>query len=192
MGGRNKALLKVGGCSIVERIAETLLVIFPEVIIVTNTPEDFRFLGLPMVGDLKPGKGSLGGLYTGLRFCKGDYGFLVACDMPFLNRQAIAHMVSLIDDYEVVVPRIGGHWEPLHAIYSVRCIAHIERLLAAGDLKIINFFPQARLREIPEEDLLRFDPELRFTINLNTPEDLVRAQAMAQAVRQDKSNRSLI
>jgi molybdenum cofactor guanylyltransferase len=180
MGGVNKALLKVGGRCIVERVTDTLRSIFPEVLIITNTPEDFQFLGLPMFSDLRPGKGALGGLYTGLSVCPRDYGFFAACDLPFMDQQTILHMVSLIEDYDVVVPRISNGWEPLHALYSPRCLPYIEEMLSDGDLKIFHFFHKVKLREVPEHDLRRFDPRLLFTINLNTPADLERARSIAE------------
>ncbi len=156
MGGLNKALLKVGRVTIVERVVDTLAAIFPEVIVITNTPDNFAFLGLPMFRDLRRGQGSLGGLYTGLTVCSMDHGFLVACDMPFLSGKTIEHMLSLIEDNDVVVPRLTGGLEPLHAVYSRRCLPHIAALLDAGDLKIINFFPHVKVREVPEEDLIAF------------------------------------
>ena len=180
MGGRNKALLKIGRVTIVERVVNTLATIFPEVIVITNTPDAFAFLGLPMFGDLRVGRGSLGGLYTGLSVCSMEHGFLVASDMPFLSRESIEHMLWLIDDNDVVVPRTSGGLEPLHAVYSRRCIPSIETLLDAGDLKIVNFFPNVKVREVHEEELIPSDPRLLFTMNVNRPEDLEAAQALAR------------
>jgi molybdopterin-guanine dinucleotide biosynthesis protein A len=180
MGGRNKALLKVGRVTIVERVVNTLAPIFPEVIVITNSPDDFAFLGLPMFRDLRRGMGSLGGLYTGLTACSMDHGFLVACDMPFLSGKTIEHMLSLIEDNDVVIPKLSGGLEPLHAVYSRRCLPGIAALLDAGDLKIINLFPEVKVREVPEEDLARFDPRLLFAMNVNTPEGLNNAQALAR------------
>jgi len=176
MGGVNKALLDVGGSRIIERAASVLCRLFPEVLVITNSPDDFQFLGLPMLKDLMPGNGSLGGLYTGLSACKGDYGFLAACDMPFLSADVIRHMVNMVEGFDVVAPRISGWLEPLHAIYSHNCLPYIEGLLQHGDLKILNFFDKVKVREVPEEDLRPFDSELRFSMNLNTPEDLRRAR----------------
>ena len=90
MGGINKALLQVGGHHLIERVTTVLSRIFDDVILITNSPEEFGFLGFPMFRDLIPGSGSLGGLYTGLSECKGECGFFVACDMPFLNVKVIA------------------------------------------------------------------------------------------------------
>lgn len=180
MGGINKALLEVGGRSIAGRVAETLTGLFAEVLVITNSPEDFQFLGLPMHGDRIPGHGSLGGLYTGLSFCSGDYVFLVACDMPFLRQDVISYMVDRIDGYDVIVPRIRGWLQPLHALYNRSCLPLIEKGLGCDDLRIVNFFDQAHLLEIPEESLAPFDPLFRFIINVNTPEEFARAHDLAR------------
>ncbi len=176
MGGINKALLRIHGKTIIEITASVLKRIFPEVIIITNSPDDFDFLGFPMHKDLIPGKGSLGGLYTGLSLCRGDWAFLVACDMPFLNEDVIIHMLKHLGDSDIVIPKIHGWLEPLHAFYSKTCLAYIEGLLAEDDLKILNFLHKAKVVEIGEEELVCFDPELRFIMNLNTPEDLENAR----------------
>lgn len=176
MGGKSKALLEVGGRRIVERAASVLCKVFREVLLITNSPEDFRFLGLPMLTDLLPGRGSLGGLFTGLSACAGNYGFLVACDMPFLSVEVIKYMVDMIEGFDVVLPRTSGGFEPLHAAYSKECLPHIQGLLKREDLKIANFFDKVRMREVPEADLIRFDPELRFIMNVNTPQDLEQAR----------------
>ena len=176
MGGINKALLEVGGRRVIERAASVLCHAFEEVLLITNSPDDFQFLGLPMFKDLVPRRGSRGGLYTGLRACKCDYGFLAACDMPFLSVEVIRYMLDMVEGFDVVVPRISGHLEPLHAVYSRSCLPYIEELFQHEDLKILNFYNKVKVKEVPEKDLLVFDPELRFSMNVNTPEDLQRAK----------------
>jgi molybdopterin-guanine dinucleotide biosynthesis protein A len=192
MGGITKALLEVGGRRIIDRAASTLRSLFTDIVLITNSPEEFEFLGIPMFKDKIPGGGSLGGLYTGLSVCNGDYGFLVGCDMPFLLPAPIRHMVNLIDDHDVVIPRVQGHFEPLHAIYSRRCIPVIEELLVQGNLKIIDFLDKVAVLEIPEKDLRYFDPSLRFIINLNTPEDLEKARETVLEFDRIYSNLSLV
>lgn len=182
MGHVNKALLDVGGLKIIERVAGVLEQVFDEILVITNTPEDFRFLGLPMIQDIRPGYGALGGLYTGLRSCRNEYGFLVACDMPFLDVRVMRHMVGLIGGQDVVIPRVGGRLQPLHAIYSRKCIEPIERSMAADDLKIYDLFHEVDVLEVPESVLAQFDPGLRFVININTFEDLERARGLADPI----------
>jgi molybdenum cofactor guanylyltransferase len=180
MGGINKALLRVGGHRLIERVATVMSRIFDDVILITNSPEEFGFLGFPMFRDLLPGSGSLGGLYTGLSLCEGEWGFFVACDMPFLNVKVIARMIELIDRHDVIVPKIGGRLEPLHAIYSKRCLPHVKALIENRDLRVFGFFHLVDLFEVPEEELTVFDPELRFIMNLNTPGQLEQARRIAQ------------
>lgn len=184
MGGLNKALLDVGGRRIIERMVTTLRGVFEEVILIAKAHDQFDFLGLPMFDDLIPGHGSLGGLYTGLKACSGAHGFLVACDMPFLDAGVLRHLASRVDDHDVVIPRIGGLLEPLHAIYSKHCIPYIKDLMDRGDLKIVNLFSSVDVLEVSESELTVFDPALRFIMNLNTPGDLDRARAMADQDRE--------
>ncbi len=180
MGGINKALLDVGGRRIIERAVAVLRALFTEIVVVTNSPEDFEFLRLPMFRDKIPGAGSLGGLYTGLSVTKGDYGFLAACDMPFLLQGPIRHIVNSINDHDVVIPRVQGYLEPLHAVYSRRCLPFIEALLVQDNLRIIDFLSKVDVLEIPDEELKCFDPFFRFIVNLNTPEDLQKARKTAR------------
>ncbi|AFM28160.1 molybdenum cofactor guanylyltransferase [Desulfomonile tiedjei] len=182
MGRVNKALLRVRGRTIIERSAGILLQLFPEVLVITNSPDDFSFLGLPMHGDIYPGRGSLGGLYTGLTLCTGQWGFLAACDMPFLNGAVIEHLTDLRGEADVIIPRLPGGLEPLHAVYAKECLPYIRDLLASGDLKIIDFLKRVRVREVSEEELYPYDPEFRFIMNVNTPKDLEEAQLIAQEI----------
>jgi molybdenum cofactor guanylyltransferase len=178
MGGRTKALLEIGGKPIIQRVVSALGAVFEKIIVITNRPEEYAFLKLPLFKDIRPGCGSLGGLYTGLSVCGCRRGFLVACDMPFLDATVIKYMTKFAADADVVVPRIRGHLEPLHAIYSRECLPHVESLLDQGDLKILNFLDKVKVLEIREDELAEFDPSLKFIANVNYPEDLDRLQRL--------------
>lgn len=182
MGGHNKALLKIGDRCIVESVCDILSSVLTQVILITNTPDEFRFLNLPMYTDIVPDRGSLGGLYTGLLRCSGCFGFLVGCDMPFLNERVIAYMLGKVPGYDVVIPRINAHVEPLHAIYSKRCLPHLEKLINDRDLSIINLFKKIKLLEVQAKELEALDPGLKFAINVNTPEDLEKARHLVRVV----------
>jgi molybdopterin-guanine dinucleotide biosynthesis protein A len=179
MGGVNKALIEIGGQRVVERVAAILGRIFEEVIVITNSPHDYEFLGLPMFRDIRPGYGALGGLYTGLQRCGGAHGFIAACDMPFLVESIIGHLVGLAEGHDVIIPRLRGYLEPLHAVYARACIPYIEEFMDAGDLHISHFFQRVDVLEVPETDLALRDPHLLFATNLNTPEDLRKARILA-------------
>ncbi|MCX5872570.1 MAG: molybdenum cofactor guanylyltransferase [Deltaproteobacteria bacterium] len=172
MGGINKALLNIDGETIIQREIKTLERLFDNIIIITNSFEQYAFLGKQMFQDIRSGYGSLGGLFTGLSKCSTEYGFVFACDMPFLNEKIVAYICERSIGHDVTVPRIGGWLEPLHAVYSRRCVTFMENLMRLGDLKIINFFHEVDVVEINQEELEQIDPELRFRINVNTPDDL--------------------
>lgn len=176
MGGAPKALLDVGGCRIIERVVAAVAPAVDDVLIVTNTPELYAFLGVPMVPDLRPDHGSLGGIYSGLMAAPGHAAFTVACDMPFLSTEVVRFLVRRAGEAEVVIPRVGGQLETLHAIYARACLPHMEAALAAGRLKITGFFDRVRVLEVSEAEMAGLaDPALVF-MNVNTPAELAEAR----------------
>jgi len=178
MGGRPKALLELGGRRIIERVLDAIAPVVDDVLIVTNTPDVYGFLGVPMVPDAYPEHGSLGGIFTGLAAAPGDAAFTVACDMPFLHRDVARLVVARAGDGDVVIPRVGEQLETLHAAYGKACLPAIEARLRTGRLKIVGFFPDVRVVEIPEAEVARHRaPDVVF-MNVNTPEELARARAL--------------
>ena len=178
MGGAPKALLPFGGRPLIQHIVETLGSVLPDCLVVTNSPELYAFLGRPMVGDVFPEGGSLGGIYSGLRASPGEAALCVACDMPFLSPGLIGYLTSRADEADVVIPDVGGELQTLHAIYGKACLPAMERRLRTGQLKIIGFFDEVRVLRLPVEAVSTFaDPELAF-MNLNTPDDLTRARSL--------------
>ena len=178
--GIDKAFLKIGDRFLIEKVVEKMAQIGNEVIIVTNSPRKYAYLGTKLVGDIYPGKGALGGLYSGLKAACYDYGLVVASDMPFLNLRLLRYMIILSSDYDVVVPRVKELLEPLHAIYSKECLQPIERLLSAGNLRIVGFFPEVQVRYVEEEEISLFDPQFLSFFNINTPADLEKARSLAR------------
>jgi FdhD protein len=99
--GSNKALLPYRGGVFVEAIFRQLRRLFPEVLLVTNSPEQYQFLPCRKVPDIFPGHGALAGIHAGLHHSSTDAIFVVACDMPYLNtalvRAVAAHPGGLND-----------------------------------------------------------------------------------------------
>ncbi len=169
--GRNKALLEIGGERIVDRTVSLFKSLFKEVILVTNTPDEYAYLDVRTVTDLYPGKGSLGGIYTGISYASYDYSFIASCDMPFLNSELIEFIISLKGNYDLVVPKLRDGYEPLHAVYSKNCLKPIETVMDKGDLRIIGFYSEVKIREVSEEELAPFISAPSPFININTPEE---------------------
>ena len=175
--GQNKAFLEVQGERIIDRIGRILVELFDEVLLVTNSPPDYLDLNLRTVTDLYREKGSLGGIFTGLFHASFSHAFVAACDMPFLRPALISHLVRLSPGYDIVIPRTEDGLQPLHAVYSRKCLPFMEDLLRKGNLKILDFFHQVKKREVLPEEIIPFDPQRASFLNLNTPEDLARIQS---------------
>ena len=178
--GQNKAFLKVQGQRIIDRTKSIFVDLFDEVLLVTNSPLDYLDLNLRIVTDLYQEKGALGGVFAGLFHATHPHAFVAACDMPFLNKALISHLISLSPGFDIVIPKTEDGWQPLHAIYSQKCLPFMEDLLLKSNLKIIDFFHRVKKREVPTEEILPFDPQLLSFLNLNTPQDLVRVQELAK------------
>ena len=179
MGGRPKGLLELGGRRIIERVLDAVAPVVDDVLIVTNTPELYSFLDLPMVGDVYPDHGSLGGIFSGLVAARGEAAFVVACDMPFLHPAVARLVVARAGEADVVIPRVGGQLETMHAVYGKACLGPIQARLAAGQLKIVGFFDSVRVVEIDEAEVARHRAPAVAFMNVNTPEELARAQVLA-------------
>jgi molybdopterin-guanine dinucleotide biosynthesis protein A len=175
--GQNKAFLEVQGERIIDRIKRIFVDLFDEVLLVTNSPRDYLDLNLRIVADLYRERGSLAGIFTGLFHASFSHAFVAACDMPFLNPALIAHLVGLSPGYDIVIPRTEDGLQPLHAVYSRKCLPFMEDLLREGNLKILDFFHRVKKREVPVGEMIPLDAHLSSFLNLNSPEDLARIQS---------------
>jgi molybdopterin-guanine dinucleotide biosynthesis protein A len=165
--GKNKALVAVEGVPLIERVADVLGSVFHRVVLITNSPDEYKHLHLPMFEDLVKGLGPLGGIVTGLSVITEEAGFLVACDMPFLNPSLIRYMIRIRGPFHVVVPRIRGDLETLHALYSRQCLPALWKFVHAGEYQVFRFFMEAPVRYVEEGEIRSHDPDLRSFININ-------------------------
>jgi len=178
--GREKALENLGERSLLEWVLLQLDFLDSDILLITARELSYPwFEGYPrlkVVSDIYPGKGPLGGIYTGLELSDSFYNVVVACDMPFLNRALLGYMASVSAGSDLVVPRFKGLVEPLHAVYSKACLAPIERLLKQGIFGVRELFRLVRVRYVEAEEIDWFDPEHLSFFNINTRSDLARAR----------------
>ncbi|HSD51871.1 MAG TPA: molybdenum cofactor guanylyltransferase [Candidatus Methylomirabilis sp.] len=177
--GTNKALLEFGGMRIIEGLLAKIRPLFPEILIIANERDIYADLGVPVLGDRIPGKGSLGGIYTAVYHGAFPQAFCIACDMPLASPAVIAHLRNLAPGYDVVVPRTAEGYQPLHAVYGKTCLPHMEEMIGADRLKIDRLFPLVRVRTVEETELRALDPTLSCFINVNTREELEAALRLA-------------
>lgn len=170
--GRNKALLEVEGTPIITRIYRTLASLFHEVIVVTNSPQDYDFLPCRKVPDIFPGCGSIAGLQSGLAHSSTAYSFVTACDMPFLDPVIIRHLCGINKEgFDAVVPLSDGGLEPLHALYSTACKDIFEVAILEGERKIVDILGRMNIRQVNQDELQGVGGQTRLFLNVNTPEE---------------------
>ena len=197
--GADKLLLPVPpmGIPLVRHVAERLLPLAARVAVVANDPgvcaavldlgeEEGQcnlagMLARRIVNCLPddvPGEGPLGGLATGLRRIDG-WALTVAGDMPFISVSACRRLIHSSDcGCDAIVPVLDGQAQPLHALYSRRCLPSVENALAAGLRRMDSFWNEVRVRLIPAEPLRKFDPGLLTFTNVNTPSEWEKARAL--------------
>lgn len=181
--GRNKVAVTIAKRTLLDRVISRLASLNSDIIVVTarepTIPQSIDYPKIKVVSDVYPGKGSLGGIYTGLKATKSFYNIVVACDMPFLNMGLLNYMLDIAEGFDFVIPRWDDSVEPLHAVYSRNCLAPIEDLLKKDTLRIVELFSLVKMRYVEEEEINRFDPEHLSFFNINTEADLKKAVALA-------------
>lgn len=171
--GANKARLAIDGQSLLDRILKTFCPLFDEVILVTHTPEQYLDVNALIVSDHYSERSSLNGIYSGLFAARNPFGFVCACDAPFVQEALVKALLAEIDTRcDVVLPQTENGIEPLFAAYGKNCLKPMRRQIEAGQFKIRTLFDKVRVRTVPEATLRKHDPGLRSFININTPEAL--------------------
>lgn len=187
--GENKALIQVEGEPLIKRVIRKLRPLVAEIVLVTNAPQSLSFLELPMVQDIYQGVGALGGLHAGLGAICTEYGLVVGCDMPFLNADLMRYMISKRHGYDVVMPRVGKYFEPLHTIYAQRCRHAFEQNILAGQRRVFGACSDMHIRYITEDQVARYDPEHLSFFNVNTPQDMQQMRAILIRESTEKRHR---
>lgn len=177
--GVDKALLDFGGKPLIQHVLARLGSLAQEMIITTNRPEGYRFLGLPLIPDLIPDRGALGGLYTALSAASHPLVAVVACDMPFASPKILGTCRDFLltdPDLDAVIPRTKHGLEPLHAVYRREtCQPAIKAAINAGKWKVISWHEDVNVRVLPPHATGSQNQQDLVFWNLNTPEDFAAA-----------------
>lgn len=181
--GEDKALKPFLGRPLIQRVIERISPIADEILVTTNRPDDYAFLGLRLVPDLLPGRGALGGLYTALASANGDMVAVVACDMPFASVPLIQAATRLLveEEADVVIAKTAEGYEPFHAVYRrATCVPAIQSAIEADKWKVIAWFPDVKVRELSLDEVKQFDTAGRCFSNVNSPEEFAEAELLAK------------
>ena len=181
--GQDKALLPFLGQPLIVRVLERLKPLADEILVTTNRPQAYQFLGLPLYPDPQPGRGALGGLYTALNAASHPLVAVVACDMPFVNAALLSAMrdALLATQADIAIPVTGEGTEPFHAVYRrLTCLPPVQQALESGKWRVDSWFNQVQLYPLQPEEIRRYDPDGVCFWNVNTPEELKAAQQLAE------------
>ncbi|MDD4904155.1 MAG: molybdenum cofactor guanylyltransferase [Candidatus Bipolaricaulis sp.] len=169
--GRPKHLLPTPRGTLVEYTVERLSPHFAETLLVGKPPLCCP-AGVRAVEDVRPEQTPLVGIYSALLALDTPVGLVVGCDMPFVVPALARALVARSRGFDVVVPKLGGFYEPLLAVYRRSCIPAIEDSLAEGAFKITSIYPSLSVREVGEDVVRAIDPDLASLTNLNIPKQL--------------------
>ncbi len=179
--GQDKALMPFHGKPLIETVLARLAPLADEIIVTTNAPENYAFLGVPLFRDIVPERGALGGLYTALKSATQDQVAVVACDMPFASSQFFRAATKLMSTRaaDIVIPQTPNGLEPLHALYRRNiCLDPIERALEANQWKVIAWFDAVNAHVLSVAETAALNPDGLAFWNLNTPEDFAKAESL--------------
>ena len=180
--GQDKAIMPFLGVALIHRILDRLGGLAAEVIVIAPESKEYLSLGIRIAPDLLPGRGPLGGLYTALFAASQQVVATVACDMPFVNAELLAHQRDILfsDKMDVVVPSSERGLEPLHTIYRREtCLPVVREALDAGEHRVISWFPKVKVRTLTPEETFPFDSRSLMFLNVNTPGELNQAEKLA-------------
>ena len=179
LGGVDKATLRIGRDRIIDRQLALLRAVADPVFIVSGHADRFSDLPVPVVADVTPGAGALGGIYSAIVSSPHPRTLVVACDMPFLTL-ALLRELGRPADADLVIPRSPRGYEPLCATWAAGCAEPIRRRIQRGLLKAALMVDDLRVKEIGPEVLASCDPHGLLFLNINTPHDYEHAQGLTR------------
>ena len=173
--GRDKALLPLGGQTLIERVLAAAHPLgYPGLIV--GDPAAHAHLGLPVHPDRRPGLGPLGGLYTALDATAAPV-LLLACDLPFLTPAFLSHLAERRGPQQAVVPHTDAGLQPLCALYEPSCMAAVQAAIEADQLGLRGLLRNLSLDLVRERDWRPYDERGLLFANLNSPAEYERARA---------------
>ncbi|MFL5306106.1 MAG: molybdenum cofactor guanylyltransferase [Polyangia bacterium] len=184
LGGRVKPFVEVAGIAIADRQLAVLRPLFARVIAVVADAADaapWQDRGVETVTDAVPGAGPMAGVGAALGAAAPGGVVCLAGDLPFLSPALLAALRDVAPEADAVAPRAGGHVEPLCARYGARCLPPLQSRLAGGRLALHAFLEELdRTVWLEGDALAALDPGGRSFLNVNTPDDLARAELIAR------------
>lgn len=184
-GGIDKAFVHLAGRPLIEHMIEFARGVSREIVIVSNHPARYAGYNVSTVSDEIRGAGPLSGISAGLMHSRRDINLVIGCDMPFIEKPLVDHMLNLNSEGDAVVPRVGRFIEPLCSVYNKSCLPAVQSALAEDRFKISEVLSGLDVTYVEEDTLRQFDPSLASFHNINTLDDLILAEEMIRRESED-------
>lgn len=178
----NKSFAKLGEETIIGIILARFREIFDEIIIITNEPEEYEFLNIPLYTDVYKGLGPISGIHSALTHSRNEVTFVLACDMPFVPLELIIYMLDRIEGYDTVVARTNNFFQATSAVYHQSCIPILTNCLENDKLKTTLIFRELKARILDEPELLQFGNLEDIFFNINDENALLKAQEISRGL----------
>jgi molybdenum cofactor guanylyltransferase len=169
--GTDKGVIKLFDKEMFLHVRDAALLLTENVFVVGNHI-NYRKYDCPLIFDIVPGCGPLGGIYTGLFFSPAKKNIFMSCDIPLINKEVISELIQAADDsIDALVPLVNGRKHPLCAIYHRRILPEIKKKICSGEFKMHHLLEDINTKYLsfPEGDEIGFE-------NINTPSDFNRIQ----------------
>ncbi len=173
--GRDKAWLKLDGKPLIQLAVEKARALgIREILLSGRVSEDYSTLGCPVLFDLEPGFGPLGGIERGLHHCTSPRLLVLAVDLPQMSAGFLKSLLKSCDRLTGIVPLLNGQLEPLAAVYPKRCHAFAFAAIARAQYSVRDFAAACQR----ERAVRTFPVSRRHSdcfANWNRPADMVAA-----------------
>jgi len=171
--GQDKATLEIHGKTLIRYVFEKVEKVFRDIVIISSNDSHsaFKDINAPIIKDVMPVHGPVVGIASALLYSKNTYVFACACDMPFIHENTIRYMVDAINGEDIIIPKTGKGYEPLHALYNRSCISHILTSIERNHLNIRGIFPALTVKALNDHPSFYNNGHSVF-MNINTTEDL--------------------
>ena len=176
--GENKSLMKIGSKTIIEHVRDLMKNIFSEVILITNTPDEYEFLGLNTHKDIYTQMGPLAGIHSGLTYSSTEKNFVISCDIPLMTEQMIKYLIEYKTDKPITIARADGFIQQLCGVYNKSILSLAEKILSIQlneedrdteqkkrDCKVLGLIDIAGAEIIDAESLPFYQKDTFFNMN---------------------------
>jgi molybdopterin-guanine dinucleotide biosynthesis protein A len=183
--GVNKAFLPFGNTTVIESIVAIMRRSFPEILLSTNTPEEYRHLGLTIIPDYLDHAGPLAGIHAGLSAAKTEKIFVISCDMPLMTSEIIDFIVRYPTTKPITVALADGFVQQLCGVYSKSVLPKAEEIVRRRRMSPPGkkLCPVLELVQLSDGEIIDIEHEYPdykegTFLNLNRPADMERLNVM--------------